>query len=215
MTTEDPTVTPVITPSITPAITPEVAASKPEWLVRMEALEAQIHSLSEVAVAALKKEAPVVEAEAKALLSSVEAGLKTNLPGLTAYVEKEESKAVTFVESLLTLPVIGYIRRNWILLVIVAVLGWLALNEVVWAAAGWFVYPPVLCFGAGALAVLFRNVFNSKTTDAYADNRQPEAGNYTSDFNGLPAIHKVWITVIQTLVYVLVFGIISALCAMK
>ena len=119
------------------------------------------------------------------------------------------------IERFLTSPLVGYVRRNWVLLLITAAFAWLAIDDLVFAIVGWMVYPPVLCFEAILLATLFRHIFNRRTTDAYTDSRQEGAGSFSADFASLPPVHKVWLTSIQIWVYILAFSIVVAVCAMK
>jgi len=90
------------------------------------------------------------------------------------------------------LPVISYARRYWWVILILYIAYVAARSNSLFAVLDVFVYLPLAFAAWVALPLLWRNIFNRHTTDAYIDNK-----GYTNDFNALDAKTKVEIVVKQ------------------
>ena len=95
------------------------------------------------------------------------------------------------------LPGISYLRRYW--WVILAILLGYLLADYGWEILDIFAYLPLVFALWVSGPLLFRNIFNRKTTDKYIDDKQ-----YHEDFWGalLPS-ERVWFTMIQSGIYLL------------
>jgi len=104
------------------------------------------------------------------------------------------------------LPGISYLRRYWWVLLAV-ILGYL-LADYGWNLLDIFAYLP-LVFGLWITGpLLFRNIFNRTTTDAYVDqktnrNDGTKVKQITLDFESMDSVQKVWFTMIQNGIYLL------------
>lgn len=73
----------------------------------------------------------------------------------------------------------------------------------IFEAVGHFGLLPLAFAAWVALSLLWRNIFNGKTTDEYVDS-----GNFAQDFNNLPAEKKVEMTMRQIQSYLIGAAII-------
>lgn len=96
------------------------------------------------------------------------------------------------------LPVVSFVRR-YLWLVIVLWIAYLAArNDTVFRVLDIFAYLPIAFAAWVILPLLWRNVFNQKTTDAYVDSKQVQR-----DFEELSGREKCWFTMIQMGFYLL------------
>ena len=94
--------------------------------------------------------------------------------------------------NIMKLPVISYVRRYWWIIAILWLAYIAARSNSVFAALDVFAYLPLAFAAWVALPLLWRNIFNLKTTDPYLD-----PGHYAKDLNSLPGVEKVKLTVAQ------------------
>ncbi len=99
----------------------------------------------------------------------------------------------------------SFFSRYWQFVVCGAVFLGFVLNDSVFKWVGALTYLPLLAFGVFILAFIFRFMLNKTTTDAYI-----HADAYETDFASLPAIHKVWLTQVQFLVYIIVIALLAS-----
>lgn len=91
---------------------------------------------------------------------------------------------------------IDFVRRFWIIIVL-WVACCVAVNfNITFMMLGTALYAPYLFLSGGLSMLLFRNVYNTDTTDPYSDS-----GKLKEDFNGLSPLAKVLITKGEMLVY--------------
>lgn len=84
------------------------------------------------------------------------------------------------------LPVLSFIRRYWwvLLLFCLAFLG--TRSDSLFAIFDVLIYLPLAFAAWVALPLLWRNLLNADTTDAYIDS-----GEHNKDFHALPPIEKI------------------------
>jgi len=105
----------------------------------------------------------------------------------------------------MNLPILSFLRRYWWLIVILYIGYVMVRSESVFAVLDVFGYLPLAFASWVGLVLLWRNLFNRKTTDQYVDS-----GRYVKDFDSLPAREKVWFTMIQAGCYLVGGAIITA-----
>lgn len=96
-------------------------------------------------------------------------------------------------------------RYRYIILTVVtmALLG-LVMNNAAFKTFGPILYMVMLTFAVFVLAILIRRILNRKTTDAYVHSDQ-----FDKDFIAMPANQRVWVTIIQFLVYLFIIAMIA------
>jgi len=104
------------------------------------------------------------------------------------------------------LPIIGYIKRYWILLLVIAVLIWAYTSGALALTMRGALLIPIFTLIAGASALLLRNVYNRKTTDKYADDKDW----ITKDWDSLTPFQRIVITKAEFLIYFFGGAIIAA-----
>jgi hypothetical protein len=104
------------------------------------------------------------------------------------------------------LPIIGYIKRYWILLVVIAILIWAYTSGALALTMRGALLIPIFTLIAGASALLLRNVYNRKTTDKYVD----EKDLIKNDWENLTPFQRIAITKAEFLIYFFGGAIIAA-----
>jgi hypothetical protein len=95
------------------------------------------------------------------------------------------------------LPIIGYIKRYWVLLAAIAILIWAYTSGALALTMRGALLIPIFTLIAGASALLLRNVYNRKTTDRYAD----DSDKIKVDWDELTPLQRILITKAEFLVY--------------
>jgi hypothetical protein len=95
------------------------------------------------------------------------------------------------------LPIIGYIKRYWILLAVITILIWAYTSGALALTMRGALLIPIFTLIAGASALLLRNVYNRKTTDRYAD----DSDKIKVDWDELTPLQRILITKAEFLVY--------------
>lgn len=120
------------------------------------------------------------------------------------------------------LPIVSYLRRYWWVIAIIVATFLLARWDAAFAVLDIFVYFPVVFAISVAFPLLWRNLFNRNSTDAYIDTKVPVMGangkvkqisKIAQDFKDLPDRDKVWLATIQSLAYFIASAIITAALA--
>jgi hypothetical protein len=88
--------------------------------------------------------------------------------------------------NLTKMPFLSFVRRYWWILVILYVAYVAARSNSVFAVLDVFAYLPLAFAAWVVLPLLWRNIFNTKTTDPYVDS-----GEFAKDFNALTPEEKV------------------------
>lgn len=124
------------------------------------------------------------------------------------------------INSVLTLPVVAYVRRNVLLLTLLVGAVFLALDDRAFKVLGGLIYSPALVFATIALSALILHIFHRKSFDAYADplvTEKKEADGTTTpvptfatDFIALPAFQRATLYTAVRIGYALVIAIILA-----
>jgi hypothetical protein len=104
----------------------------------------------------------------------------------------------------MNIPILSYLKRYWWVLLLVIVTFTIGRNDGVWAVLDAFAVFPVLFCVSWAFALLWRNLFNRNTTDAFVDS-----GRFKTAFNALSEEKKVELTMMQMNGYVLAGSIIA------
>jgi len=104
------------------------------------------------------------------------------------------------------LPIIGYIKRYWILLAVIAILIWAYTSGALALTMRGALLIPIFTLIAGASALLLRNVYNRKTTDRYVDDKD----SITKDWDSLTPFQRIVITKGEFLIYFFGGAIIAA-----
>ena len=104
------------------------------------------------------------------------------------------------------LPIIGYIKRYWILLAVITILIWAYTSGALALTMRGALLIPIFTLIAGASALLLRNVYNRKTTDRYADDKDW----ITKDWDSLTPFQRIVITKGEFLIYFFGGSIIAA-----
>ena len=104
------------------------------------------------------------------------------------------------------LPIINYIKRYWILLAVIAVLIWAYTSGALALTMRGALLIPIFTLIAGASGLLLRNVYNRKTTDRYADDKDW----ITKDWDSLTPFQRIVITKAEFLIYFFGGAIIAA-----
>jgi len=105
-----------------------------------------------------------------------------------------------------TSPVIGYIKRYWILLLVIAVLIFAYTSGALALTMRGALLLPIFTLIAAASALLLRNVYNRKTTEKYADDKDWIA----KDWDSLTPFQRIAITKAEFLIYFFGGSIIAA-----
>ena len=103
-------------------------------------------------------------------------------------------------------PIIGYIKRYWILLLVIAVLIFAYTSGALALTMRGALLIPIFTLIAAASALLLRNVYNRKTTDKYADDKDW----ITKDWDSLTPFQRIVITKAEFLIYFFGGSIIAA-----
>lgn len=104
------------------------------------------------------------------------------------------------------LPIIGYLKRYWILLAVIAILVWAYASGALALTMRGALLIPIFTLIAGASALLLRNTFNRATTDRYVDDK-----NWIKrDWDSLTPIQRLILTKVEYAVYFLGGCIIAA-----
>ena len=116
------------------------------------------------------------------------------------------------LNAFLALPVVGFIRKNLLAAVLLALFLALALNDAAFGLVGTLSYLPVMVVAALIGVRLLRHLSGFKTTNAYTDQLvtkvrawdskanawiDTEVGNFTADFHALPPATKCWIVTVE------------------
>jgi hypothetical protein len=104
------------------------------------------------------------------------------------------------------LPIIGYIKRYWILLAVITILIWAYTSGALALTMRGALLIPIFTLIAGASALLLRNVYNRKTTDKYVD----EKDLIKNDWENLTPFQRIAITKAEFLIYFFGGSIIAA-----
>ena len=127
------------------------------------------------------------------------------------------------MNSFLTNPLIAFIRKNFVAVFFLVASVFLALSEAAFGFVGQLAYVPALIIAVLLGARIIRRLASGPTTCAYTDQLvthvkvwntavngyvDKEVGNFVTDFHNLPPATKVWITVVQRGVELLVVAII-------
>jgi hypothetical protein len=104
------------------------------------------------------------------------------------------------------LPIIGYIKRYWVLLAAIAILIWAYTSGALALTMRGALLIPIFTLIAGASALLLRNVYNRKTTDKYVD----EKDLIKNDWENLTPFQRIAITKAEFLIYFFGGSIIAA-----
>ena len=105
-----------------------------------------------------------------------------------------------------TSPVIGYIKRYWILLLVIAVLIFAYTSGALALTMRGALLIPIFTLIAAASALLLRNVYNRRTTDRYSDDNEW----ITKDWDSLTPFQRIAITKAEFLIYFFGGSIIAA-----
>jgi hypothetical protein len=105
-----------------------------------------------------------------------------------------------------SLPVVGYLKRYWILLAVIFVLIWAYTSGALALTMRGALIIPIFLTISAAAALLLRNVFNRRTTDKYVDNKDL----IERDWASLSPFQKILLTKIEFAVYFLGGCIIAA-----
>ena len=100
---------------------------------------------------------------------------------------------------------LGYLRRYWPILILLAVAWLLPTSNSAFAMLGMVVYVPAAALTVVATALLMRHLVNRKTTDDYRAK-----GQLKLDWASLPANQKVWVFKIELWVWILALAIVCA-----
>ena len=95
------------------------------------------------------------------------------------------------------LPIINYVKRYWILLLVITVLIWAYTSGALALTMRGALLIPIFTLIAGASGLLLRNVYNRKTTDRYADDED----KIKTDWDELTPLQRILITKAEFLVY--------------
>lgn len=90
------------------------------------------------------------------------------------------------------LPVVSYVRRYWWVLALLYLAYLAARSDDLFKILDIFVYLPLAFVAWVTLPLLWRNLFNARTTDKFVDS-----GNYAKSFNDATSEKKVELTVQQ------------------
>ena len=104
------------------------------------------------------------------------------------------------------MPIISYIKRYWILLAAIALLIWAYTSGTLALTMRGALLIPIFTLIAAASALLLRNVYNRKTTDKYADDKEW----ITRDWDSLTPFQRIAITKAEFLIYFFGGSIIAA-----
>ena len=104
------------------------------------------------------------------------------------------------------LPIIGYIKRYWILLAAIGILVWAYTSGTLALTMRGALLIPIFTLVAGASGLLLRNTFNRSTTDQYVDNKTW----VKRDWDSLTPMQRILFTKIEYAVYFLGGCIIAA-----
>ena len=105
-----------------------------------------------------------------------------------------------------TSPVIGYIKRYWILLLVIAVLIFAYTSGALALTMRGALLIPIFTLIAAASALLLRNVYNRRTPDRYSDDNEW----ITKDWDSLTPFQRIAITKAEFLIYFFGGSIIAA-----
>ena len=103
-------------------------------------------------------------------------------------------------------PIINYVKRYWILLAVIAILIWAYTSGALALTMRGALLIPIFTLIAGASGLLLRNVYNRKTTDRYADDKDW----ITKDWDSLTPFQRIVITKGEFLIYFFGGAIIAA-----
>ena len=111
------------------------------------------------------------------------------------------------MNTLRTLPIIGFFIRYWLLTLFTAFFVWLAANDTVFPAfhyVGSMVY--ITAIGSVMLwtTLFLRHIFFQTTLDLYA-----ATGGFTADFNALPPERKQLYAMVYFVGMVIAFAIVA------
>lgn len=104
------------------------------------------------------------------------------------------------------LPIIGYIKRYWILLAVIAILVWAYASGALALTMRGALLIPIFTLLSGASALLLRNTFNRSTTDKYVDDKQW----IKRDWGNLTPFQRILLTKIEFACYFVGGCIIAA-----
>jgi len=104
------------------------------------------------------------------------------------------------------MPIIGYIKRYWILLAVIAILIWAYTSGSLALTMRGALLIPIFTLIAGAAGLLLRNVYNRKTTDKYVDNKDW----ISRDWADITPFQRLLLTKIEALAYFLGGCVIAA-----
>jgi len=104
------------------------------------------------------------------------------------------------------LPVLGYIKRYWILLAVIAILVWAYASGALALTMRGALLIPIFTLLAGASGLLLRNTFNRSTTDKYVDNKEL----IKRDWDSLTPLQRIVLTKAEYAVYFLGGCVIAA-----
>lgn len=95
------------------------------------------------------------------------------------------------------LPIIGYIKRYWILLGVIAILIWAYASGALALTMRGALLIPIFTLLGGASALLLRNTFNRLTTDKYVDDKDW----IKRDWASLTPFQRILMTKVEFAVY--------------
>ena len=104
------------------------------------------------------------------------------------------------------LPIIGYIKRYWVLLAVITILIWAYTSGALALTMRGALLIPIFTLIAAASALLLRNVYNRRTTDRYSDDNDW----ITRDWDSLTPFQRIVITKAEFLIYFFGGSIIAA-----
>lgn len=110
------------------------------------------------------------------------------------------------LNKLKSLPVVGYIKRYWILLAVIAILVWAYASGALALTMRGALLIPIFTLTAGASGLLLRNTFNRSTTDKYVDDKEW----IKRDWDSLTAKERLFLTKLEYGIYFLGGCIIAA-----
>jgi len=104
------------------------------------------------------------------------------------------------------LPIVGYIKRYWVLLAAIAILIWAYASGALALTMRGALLIPIFTLLAGASGLLLRNTFNRSTTDKYVDNKKW----LIRDWADLTPYQRIFLTKLEYAVYFIGGCVIAA-----
>jgi len=129
--------------------------------------------------------APAAPVAKPSLIGGIVTGIKNDLERTDAFLKK--------------IPLVSYVRRYWLILVLLAGAGYLALDDKLFALIGTAIYAPALVLIAALTGLLIRHIVNADTADQCI-----HSGEYDTTWKTvLTAKERLGITVLIGIVYFL------------